>query len=77
MLLNMTFELRYYVASDGRSPFEEWFVGALRMKGKEMALTKEFKELVQRRVASDPAFGRSLLSKAIEAAAPADREEFR
>ncbi len=63
----MTFELRYYVASDGRSPFEEWFVGALRMKGKEMALTKRFKELVQRRVASDPAFGRSLLREAIEA----------
>jgi hypothetical protein len=30
-------------------------------------LTKSFKELVQRRVASDPAFGRSLLREGIDA----------
>ena len=43
-----------------------YYLRAMTMNGgKEMALTRSFKELVQKRVASDPGFGEALRREGI------------
>jgi DNA-binding phage protein len=53
-------EARSHVSEEGRSPLEA-------AEEKRMALTRSFKELVQKRVAHEPGFGEALLQEAIEA----------
>jgi hypothetical protein len=46
--------------------FQDLTETAAAERGQEMALTRSFKELVQKRVASDPAFGKALLREGID-----------
>jgi DNA-binding phage protein len=52
-----------WLSSDGKTTGRE---GSNEKKGNEMALTRDFKETVQARVRSDPAFREGLLSEAIQ-----------
>jgi DNA-binding phage protein len=64
--------LQELLLPDGTSPFEVWFnaLGATQETEKKveeeiMALTKQFKETVAARLATDPAFAHALLDEAI------------